>query len=119
MDAEKTPASLKLYLDEDVNPLIAGILRDRGFQAISAHEEDHGGISDMMQLQIAAHMSAALVTHNIRDFCRIHKDLNGNHTGIILANQDPFGVLLRKLLHLLSCRSPKDCEGALVWLSQF
>ncbi len=41
-----------LYLDDDVHPIVARILRGRGFDAVSANEADHCGIVVSDQLEI-------------------------------------------------------------------
>jgi hypothetical protein len=45
---------VRLYLDEDLNPLIVGLLRDRGIDAVSAHERNARRVPDSGQLDLAA-----------------------------------------------------------------
>jgi predicted nuclease of predicted toxin-antitoxin system len=110
---------LKIYLEEDVNPLLARVLRERSFEAVSAHEAGHRALSDQELLIEASRRGCALLTHNIRDFLRLHAALSGAHAGIILANQQPFSELLKKTLRLLHQESGADAKGRVFWLSNF
>jgi len=38
--------AVKLYLDEDVDPLLARVLRDRGFDCVSTRDAKNLGSSD-------------------------------------------------------------------------
>lgn len=55
-----------VYLDADVHPIVARILRDRGFD--SANEAGHRQATDREQLDVAVAESRALVTFNVADF---------------------------------------------------
>ena len=55
---------VKFYLDEDLSPRIAEILRKTGLDAVSAHEIEMREASDQKQLEFAAHDKRCLVTRN-------------------------------------------------------
>jgi len=59
---------LELYLDEDVDVLVAELLRRRGFAAATTQEAGQIGKSDAEQLDYAAGNKKTLVTHNRADF---------------------------------------------------
>jgi len=110
---------VKIYLDEDVRPLLAEVLRNRGYDAVSCVERGFFGLSDREQLNIAIKEKRAILTHNIKDFVQLHKKLKGAHFGIILSNQIPFSVLLRRVLKFLATTSSEYVKGRLIWLSNY
>jgi hypothetical protein len=62
---------MKFYLDEDLSPKIAEILRKSGMDALSAHEAGMCEASDQSQLDFAATEKRCLVTRNRDDFIRL------------------------------------------------
>jgi len=110
---------IKLYLDEDVRPLLAEIMRGRGYDVVSCVEKGALGLTDEEQLKIAIKAKRAFLTHNIKDFVRLHKKLDGSHFGIILCNQDTISSILRHLLRFMAHNSFKAVKGQLSWLSNF
>ena len=59
---------IQLYVDEDVDVLVADLIRARGFQALTTEEAGRKKKSDEEQLAFAASQQRALVTHNRTDF---------------------------------------------------
>jgi predicted nuclease of predicted toxin-antitoxin system len=57
-----------LYLDEDVNVLIADLLRAKGFDAITARDARQLHATDAEQFAYPMSQSRTLVTHNRTDF---------------------------------------------------
>jgi len=64
-------AAARVALDEDVRPLLARLLRDRGPDAISVHDARRLGLSDADQLAWATAEQRVFVTHNSRDLARL------------------------------------------------
>ena len=62
---------MKYYLDEDLSPKIAQMLRDRKIDCVSAHEQNRTQISDLSQLEFAAQGKRCMVTRNIDDFIQL------------------------------------------------
>ena len=62
---------MRFYLDEDLSPKIAEILRRSGMDALSVHEAGMCESSDQRQLDFAAAEKRCLVTRNRDDFIRL------------------------------------------------
>lgn len=78
---------MKVYLDEDLSPAIARMLREKGIDATSAHEVLLTGVSDREQLDRAAREGRALVTRNARHLKALAADRvrrQQPHAGIIV-----------------------------------
>jgi predicted nuclease of predicted toxin-antitoxin system len=94
-----------LYLDEDVNVLVATLLRARGFGATTAHDVGQLGKSDAEQLAYAVGRQMTLLTHNRADFedlDRQYRDAGQTHHGIIIAVRRPPQEIARRLLIILN-----------------
>lgn len=81
---------VKLYLDEDVDALIAKLIRSQGYQAVTTDEVGRKGESDSQQLEYAASRRSAIVTHNRIDFEELAQKYfaeSRTHYGIIISVQ--------------------------------
>ena len=99
--------TLSVYLDEDVDPLLADFLRAAGVDTLSTREaeRDHQRISDENQLAYAASLGRAIFTHNVKDYRRLAVSwaVEGRqHAGVILSRQRPLGELLSRFRALAS-----------------
>jgi len=113
---------IRLYLDEDVHKRIASALRLRHFDAISAHELGHWGLSDEDQLSYAATNGRAIFTFNTTDYIQLHlnwQKVGKEHGGIIVSDQLPIGETLRRLLNLLNRITAEEMHNQLYWLQAF
>jgi predicted nuclease of predicted toxin-antitoxin system len=111
-----------LLLDEDVRPLLAETLRQRGFDARHVDEPKRSGLSDAEQLAFAAKQRRAFLTHNIRDFVlldRAYRMKGLTHYGILVCDQVPFRELLRRTLRCLDRESEADIRNRVIWLQDF
>ncbi|MBE7531121.1 MAG: DUF5615 family PIN-like protein [Chloroflexi bacterium] len=96
---------IELYLDEDINVLIADLLRGRGFAATTAREEGQLAKSDEEQLAYAVSQRKTLLTHNRHDFetlAREYVSAGKTHYGIILAVRNPPYEVVRRLMRFLN-----------------
>ncbi len=78
---------MKFYLDEDISPRVAVVLRKRGIDVVSTHDVGNIGLTDSGQLAFAAREKRGLVTRNARDFVEISREAvrrHEPHAGIIL-----------------------------------
>lgn len=77
----------RYLLDEDVNPEVAAVARDRGVDVRSIHELDREGLSDRRQLRGAAADGRALVTYNRDDFRELTVEFfqaREPHSGVVI-----------------------------------
>lgn len=79
---------IKIYTDEDVAHAIAKALKRRGFEVSTTPEHGNFELTDEKQLEFATSIGAAILTHNVQDFPRIHHEFMEkglSHKGIIVA----------------------------------
>ena len=96
---------LELYLDEDVNGLVAALLRARGFTALTTREAGQLQNSDAGQLAYAVSQRKTFLTHNRADFEALAKEslaMRKTHYGIIIAVRHPAQEIVRRLLRILN-----------------
>ena len=78
---------MKVYLDEDLSPVIAALLRKHGIDAATAHDVGNVQLEDRAQLAYATREGRAIVTANVIDFIELAHEAvatNTEHAGIIL-----------------------------------
>jgi predicted nuclease of predicted toxin-antitoxin system len=104
---------MRFYLDEDIDPQVAVILRKLGQEAASAQEAGNRGADDEAQLVYAAEIEAAVVTRNRNDFIELTVrffDEGRKHCGVIIV---PHSIradepaILAKLLARFSSSRPQ------------
>jgi predicted nuclease of predicted toxin-antitoxin system len=105
---------IEFYLDEDVDVLVADLVRARGFSAITTQEAGNVGATDRQQLAAAVSMQKTFVTHNRADFELLAEEyfVSGHqHYGIVIAvRRSPYQIVLRLLaiLNNVSADEMKD-----------
>jgi predicted nuclease of predicted toxin-antitoxin system len=115
-------AQIALYLDEDVRPTLAKILRERGFNVLTAVEAGMIGKSDREQLELAISQGRAILTHNIGDYVQLAQEYarqQRSHAGIIISDQVPLKELLQRTLRLLATLSAEEMRGRFEWLNRY
>jgi len=99
-------AAQRIYLDEDVDVLVARLLDARGFDCVCASNVGHLGWDDERHLAWAASEGRILITHNRVDFEYLAKrwyQQSKEHAGIVLAVRRVNTYdLLRHVLAVLS-----------------
>lgn len=96
---------ISVYLDEDVNVLVADLLRAKGFDAITARDAGQLHATDAEQLAYATDQSRTLVTHNRTDFEELiqnYFDLEQMHYGVILAVRRSPQEISQRLIAILN-----------------
>lgn len=119
---------MRLLLDEQLSPSIAGALRDRGHDVHAvAGDPVLAGTSDLALLRRARTVGRALVTQDVGDFHRISRQMAATgeaHAGVVMVSRASFpssttgiGRLVRALHHLLLAHSTEDAlADRVVWL---
>ena len=79
-------------------------------------------LSDVQQLEYAVSQERALVTFNKNDFSNLLKKYaysGKTHYGIIISEQLPIGVILKRLLRLLALVSADEMKNSFRNLGEF
>ena len=113
---------LKLYLDEMIPLDLALILRQYGYNVLTAKDAGMLGKSDSEQLEFSTSEGRAILTFNIGDFIKLHNewiDLNRKHKGIIVSPEIKISVLIKLSLRLLAVISNGEIDNQLRFLQEF
>lgn len=87
---------IRLYLDEDVDVLLAGLVRARGFEAVNKQ--------------------MTLLTHNRADFEKLFQErfeAQHPHSGIIIAVRRPVYDLAKRVLVILNAVASDEMQEAI------
>jgi predicted nuclease of predicted toxin-antitoxin system len=89
----------QVYVDEDVDILVATLLLARGINITTAREQQMLGESDEKQLAFAVSVERCILTHNRLDFEKLHTSYLINHqfhAGILIAKRrNPYEIAER------------------------
>lgn len=114
---------IRLYLDEDVQQAsLVRALRARQVDVETALDAGLMGVPDDAQLRHATEQGRVLLTFNRGDFVKLHIEYLSqevHHSGIIVSDQLPVGVLLRRVLRLMDARSAEEMRDWLEFLSNW
>lgn len=113
---------LKLYLDEMIPVDLTLILRQYGYNVLTAKDAGMLGKSDFEQLEFSVSEYRAILTFNIGDFMRLHNhwlSQNIKHKGIIVSPEVKLSVLIKLCLRLLAVTSNGEINGQLRYLQEF
>jgi predicted nuclease of predicted toxin-antitoxin system len=109
-----TASVMKYYLDEDLSQKVAEMLRRKGIDATSAHEEGAEEWSDEEQLEKAGEEGRCLVTRNRDDFIELTVQFfqgQRPHAGVLIIPYtypgDQFSLLARALIRY-AVEHPQD-----------
>lgn len=96
---------ITLYLDEDVDVLLADLIRARGFSVVTTRDASNLSAKDEEQLAFATKQGRVFFTHNRGDFealASAYFSSNLHHAGIVIATRHPVHELARRLLIILN-----------------
>jgi len=105
---------IRLYLDEDVNVMIADLLKARGFDSLTVRDAGRLSASDEEQLAYAVSQKRTLVTHNRTDFeelTQIYFNTEQKHCGVIFAVRRPPQEIAQRLLVILNQVTADEMEN--------
>jgi len=105
---------VKFYLDEDLSPKIAEILRKNGIDTLSAHEAGMCEASDQRQLEFAATQKRCLVTRNRDDFIRLTVQFFNDqrpHCGVLIVPYTLHGDQFSRIASLIKKFSSRHHKG--------
>jgi hypothetical protein len=112
------------YLDENLSPHVAEILRARGVDVVSAHEVGRTQLDDRTQLRHAAGERRAIVTRDIVDFTELAAEFiaaNLEHAGIVLVpptfRTDEFAAIA-DAVEQVAREYPDGLAGAVVFVKR-
>lgn len=103
-----------LYLDEDVNVLVADLLKARGFDAITARDARQLHATDAEQLMYAVSEERTLVTQNRTDFEKLVQDYfayGQMHCGVIFAVRRSPQEIGQRLLAILNQVTAEEMQN--------
>jgi hypothetical protein len=110
---------IDLYLDEDVDVLVAGLVRARGFAASTTQEAGQPGKNDAEQLAYAVSQHKALLTHNRTHFEALAQQYlaaGQRHYGIIIAVRRSPHEIVRRLLIVLNQVTADEMENQMRYI---
>ncbi len=105
---------IRLYLDEDVNVLVANLIRARGFDIIAARDAAQLHANDAEQLAYAVSQTRTLVTHNRTDFEELVQTYFASeqtHYGVIFAVRRSPQEIAQRLLVILNQVTAEEMQN--------
>ncbi len=118
----KAALFIKLYTDADVHGKLANLIRQEGFDAVSAYEAGNERLDDSEQLAYALSQRRAILTCNISHFASLFDEYwqeGREHYGIIVSEQLPIGEMLRRVLNLLNSVTADEMRNNWKNLAEF
>ncbi len=110
---------IRVYLDEDVNVLVAGIVRSQAFKILTASESRRKGKNDAEQLKYATENGYVILTHNRIDYEELARDYftnNKTHNGIIIATRHPPYKIAERLFGILNNFAADEMTNQIVYI---
>jgi hypothetical protein len=113
---------ISLYLDEHVQFALREALKSRGVNILTTQEASNIGNNDINQLFFATKNCRVLFSYNKRHFGKLHYEWmiqKKPHGGIILSDQLPVGMVLRRLMKLYFSLTSDDMKNRLEYLNSW
>lgn len=113
---------MKFYLDEDISPKVAHLLRKHGVDAVSAHDIGMAGASDEDQFAEAVARKAAFVTRNRDDFIALTVQSFGSfkpHYGLVVVSHRIPGSDFKLLARRIESCAKRNPDGLSAYAIEF
>ena len=114
-----TSVFAKVFLDEDVDLIVADIIRSHGFYAVATQDVDRKKSPDDDQFRYAAENGYVILTHNRGDFERLALEYfneNRSHAGIVVSVQRPPKEIARSMIRVLSLYTVDSIKNRIVYI---
>ena len=111
------PTSIRLYLDEDVDPQVAERLTATGLDVLTPREAGRRGSTDEEQLIFAVGENRAIYSHNVRDFEQIARSWAASgrhHAGIMYSAQKSPASVAKMIADV--CVLYDKLDDVVIWL---
>ena len=109
----------QLYLDEDVDILIARLLLAKGLDVTTAREQKMLSKPDVEQLNFAVSLQRCILTHNRLDFEQLHTHYfnnNWSHSGIIIVKRRNAYEITERVVILFDTLMADEIRNQLLYL---
>lgn len=111
---------IALYLDEHIQSALVLALKARGVDILTTQEAGNIGLDDREQLIYATQNNRTVLSYNRQHLAKLHyqwMSIHKSHSGIILSDQMPVGMVLRRLMRLHFSLASEDMLNRLEYLS--
>ena len=114
-----TKPTAKVFLDEDVNTVVAAMLRAEGIFARTVSELGRKSLPDDLQLEFAVGNEWLIVTHNRVDFEQLAVEYfneGKSHHGIVISTFKPARAIADELIDIIDRFSAEQLLDQLVYI---
>jgi len=114
----KTP-TVSFYLDEDLNEIVAPMLRSVGIIVVTTTEEKRKASPDPEQLKFAVQRRHIIVTHNrdhYQELAKEYFELGEQHFGIVIAKRRFPGQIADRLIELAEQFSADEMVNQVIYI---
>lgn len=112
-------ATIKFFLDEDVNTLVAAMLRAEGLSCESVSELRRKGLDDDIQLEFAIESRFVIVTHNRTDFEELsveYFNTEKDHAGIVISSMKAPRLIADDLIDIATRFTADETVNQMIYI---
>lgn len=111
-----------LYLDEMIPLDLALVLRQYGYNVLTAKDAGMLGKNDKEQLEFSVSYGRTILTFNISDFVRLHHhwlQAGKKHKGIVVSPEIKISALVKLCLKFLATINEGEIDNQIRYLQEF